>query len=326
MVLVTGATGFIGATLVRQLLEAEQDVRILKRTGSQLDLLGVLSDDVDHAIGDVTEPDSLEAAMNGIQQVYHAAAFVGFSGRKDRRKLYEVNVLGTANVVNTAVESGVDRLVHVSSIAALGRTANGGGQLIDETHEWSNSKANSAYAESKHLAEMEVHRAIAEGLDAIIVNPALVFGEGREGENTMHIAEKLLDGSIPATPSGGTCVVDVEDVVAGMRLAMAGGRMGERYILGAENLTWAEILATLAESLGTERPSRILGRTPAMLIAAVSETVSSITGSRQLISWETARSSTSTHYYSNKKAIEELGCTFRPFEDTADRVAQKLLA
>ena len=243
LTLVTGATGFLGATLVRQLADTGEPVRILRRTSSSLDLLGDAADTVEHAIGDVTDFASVRAALDGVTHVYHAAAFVGFGGKNDTERLMQVNVGGTANVADAARETGIERLIHVSSIAALGRTLQPQG-VIDETALWSTSKANTAYAESKHLAEMEVQRAIAEGLDAVLVNPALLFGPGRPGENTMEIAEKLRDGKLPAAASGGTCVVDVADVAAGMQAAMKHGTTGERYLLGGENHSLAGWLET----------------------------------------------------------------------------------
>lgn len=320
MILVTGATGFLGASLTRQLVSEGSPVRILRREFSKLDLLGDAAKHVDHAIGDVTNYPSVRAATNDIQHVYHAAAYVGFGGKKEEERLIEVNAGGTANVADAANEANVERLVHVSSIAAIGRRR-GQTAPIDETTEWNPSKENSAYATSKHLAEMEVHRAIAEGLDAVMVNPALIFGPGREGENTMAIVKKVRNGRVPAIPSGGTCVVDVEDVAAGMRAAMHRGTMGERYILGGDNLSWAEIFGTLANALDAKLPRLTLTRGPAMAMATISETLSRLVGAKPLITRETARTATSTYRYSNQKAIDDLGCAFRPFRETAERIA-----
>jgi dihydroflavonol-4-reductase len=325
MILVTGATGFLGATLVRRLVEGGERVRILRRTSSSLDLLGDAAGRVEHAEGDVTEWATVRAAVEGTRQVYHAAAFVGFHGKKDRERLMEVNVGGTANVADAAREAGVERLVHVSSIAALGRTLTPQGTR-DETAAWTPSKANTAYAVSKHRAEGEVQRAVAEGLDAVIVNPALIFGPGRPGDNTMQIVEKLRDGRFPAVPAGGTCVVDVEDVAAGMVKAMAHGRTGERYLLGGENLLWSAILGQLAEALGVAPPRLRLTRRPALALAALSETVAALTRTRPLITFETARTASAIYRYANRKAVEELGCTFRPFRETAARIAAALRA
>ncbi len=319
MILVTGATGFLGSVLVRQLLDEGETVRILRRETSALDLLGESADHVEHAIGDVTDFESVRAAMDGIEYVYHTAAFVGFGGAKDAERLHAVNVVGTANVVDAAREASVRRLVLTSSQAALGRPEKPAG-VIDETAEWTGSKMDTAYARSKHESELEAHRAIAEGLDAVIVNPAVIFGPGREGENTMEIVAKVRKG-IPAAPAGGTSVVDVEDVAAGHRAAMARGETGERYFLGSEDLRWKAIFDTLADAFGVSGPKIVLPPPLALMAGFASEIVASLTRSRPTLTRETARISGRFYRYSNRKAREELGITFRPFRATAERIA-----
>lgn len=320
-VLVTGATGFIGSEVTRQLVDAGADVRILRRERSRLDLLGDTSDRVEHAIGDVTQPDTVLAAMSGIEQVYHTAAYVGFGGRSDRRALYRVNVEGTAHVVDAALANGVRRLVHTSSMAAFGRPEQPDGGVIDEESVWHRSRANSEYAASKYAAELEIYRGLAEGLEAVIVNPALVFGVGRPGENTRQIVDKVREGALPAVPAGGTNVVDVRDVAAGHLLAMERGRTGERYFLGSENLSWRTIIGLLARAYGTEPPRLTLPAGPALVLATLSEAFATVTRTRPLLTRETARSASRFYRYSNRKAVEELGCTFRPFEETARDIA-----
>ncbi len=327
MILVTGATGFLGSVLVRQLLDpsagsgqAGEAVRILRRSSSALDLLGDAANGVEHAIGDVTDAASVREAMRGVAFVYHTAAFVGFGGAKDAERLHAVNVGGTANVVNAALEEGVRRLVLTSSQAAFGRPETPVG-TIDETTEWVASKMNTAYARSKHEAELEVHRGIAEGLDAVIVNPAVIFGPGRPGENTMEIVEKVRNGRVPAAPAGGTSVVDVEDVAAGHRAALARGETGERYFLGSEDLRWKTIFDTLAEAFGVPGPKLVLPPPLALLAGTASELVAAVTRSRPTLTRETARISGRFYRYDNTKAREDLGVTFRPFRATAERIA-----
>lgn len=322
MILVTGATGFLGSVLVRQLLAEGEPVRILRRETSALDLLGETADRVEHAVGDVTDAAAVREAVRGVERVYHTAAFVGFGGAKDAERLRAVNVGGTANVVNAALEEGVRRLVLTSSQAALGRPEQPVG-VIDETAEWTASKLNTAYARSKHDAELEVHRGIAEGLDAVIVNPAVIFGLGRPGENTMEIVEKARRG-ISVAPPGGTNVVDVEDVAAGHRAAMARGATGERYFLGAENLPWQEIFGTLAEAFGKAGPRLVLPPVLALLAGTASEALGALTRSRPALTRETARVSSRFYRYDNAKAREQLGVSFRPFRETAQRIAAAL--
>ena len=237
--------------------------------------------------------------------------------------MHAVNVGGTANVVNAALAEGARRLVLTSSQAALGRPETPVG-VIDETAEWTASKANTAYAKSKHEAELEVHRGIAEGLDAVIVNPAVIFGPGRAGENTMEIVDKVRQGRMPAAPSGGTNVVDVEDVAAGHRAAMAQGGTGERYFLGSENLRWKEILDTLADAFGVPGPRFVLSPKVALAAGTLSEVAATLTRSRPTLTRETARISGRFYRYDNRKAREELSVTFRPFRATAERIADAL--
>ncbi|WP_412068352.1 NAD-dependent epimerase/dehydratase family protein [Rubrivirga sp. IMCC43871] len=316
--LVTGATGFVGAALVRQLLADGDRVRILRRATSSLDLLGAAASPVEHAVGDVTDPESVAEAMVGVEVVYHVAAAVAF-GTSARERLRRVNIEGTAHVVDAALATGVERLVHTSSIAALGRA--GGGGLIDESAEWTRSRENTAYAVSKREAEREVRRGVAEGLDAVVVNPALVFGPGRAGEGTQAIVDRLAAGQMPLAPPGATAVVDVEDVAAGLRAARERGATGERYVLAAENLAWTEILSTLADALGVEAPTQTAPRWLLLAGGALSEGVAALTGSDPDLTRETARTAAAIHRYDGSRATRDLELAYRPFQATAARIA-----
>ena len=321
--LVTGATGLVGATLVRQLLGSGERVRILRRQNSPLDLLGDDAAHLEQAEGDVTDPYSVRDAVRGVSRVWHVAGLIDLGGAGAERRLFDVNAGGTAHVVDAALDEGVDRLVHVSSIAALGR-AGASDAMIDENVEWVASPSNTAYARSKKAAELEVQRGVAEGLDAVIVNPALVFGRGRAGEGTMGIVERVASGRMRVAPPGATCVVDVEDVAMGMRAAMAHGTAGERYILGAENLTWMEVLSTLAVAMGRRAPARVVSARALKSAALLAEGVARISRTQPLLSREQARSGAESYRYSNGKAVAELGATFRPFSETARRLAEEL--
>lgn len=320
--LVTGATGLLGSALTRQLVAEGEAVRIFRRATSSLDLLGDVANMVEHAVGDVRDARSLARAMADVQRVYHTAAKIGFS-RGDRAALRAINVGGTANVVNAALSTGVERLVHTSSMAAFGPPAHAEG-VVDETTEWHNNSERSAYAVSKRDAELEIHRGIAEGLDAVIVNPALLFGVGRPGDNTRRIVDAVRTGWFIAAPPGQTNVVDVLDVAEGHRRAMAHGDTGRRYFLGGETLPWKTILTILAEAFGVDPPRRTI---PPLLLksgALLSEAVAFVTRTDPLLSRSLAQSALRTHTYRNRRAIDELGCTFRPFAQTAQRIAHAL--
>lgn len=317
--LITGATGFLGSEIARQLVAKGDSLRVLARNPNKTDLLHDLKDRIEIVQGDVTDPLSLRDAMQGIQHVYHAAAYVGFGGKSDRALLHEINVQGTANVVNAALEQNISRLVLTSSMAAFGRPEKEG-LIIDESLAWQNSKNNSEYAKSKYGAELEVHRGIAEGLDAVIVNPALIFGTGRHGENTMKIVAQVKNGKLPAVPSGATNVVDVRDVAKGHLLAMQKGKTGERYFLGGENLTWAQIVPILADAFGVKAPTRTLPFALLYAGATLME-LTMLLGMKPLITRETIRTSANKQQYSTKKAETELGYTFRSFQETTRDIA-----
>ncbi|HEX7069175.1 MAG TPA: SDR family oxidoreductase [Rhodothermales bacterium] len=324
-VLVTGATGMIGSVLTRKLVESGADVRILHRRTSPLQMLGDVLPLVDRVEGDVTEPATLAAAMEGVDEVYHVAALIGYGSRRDWPRLRRINVEGTANVVNAALKAGVRRLVYTSSIAAIGRP-DGDRIRIDETVEWHVARSNTYYARSKHLAELEVQRGIAEGLDAVLVNPSIVFGVGRAGENTRLLLDQVRRGRMPAAPAGGTNFVDAEDAADGHIRAMERGRTGERYILGGENLLWREAFAIIAEEFGAAPPRFIIPPPLAMTVGVTMEALSLVLPLSRVVSRETARTSSRVYLYDNTRAREELGCTFRSFQETIQRIAEAMRA
>ena len=323
-ILVTGATGFVGSVLTRRLVSDGAAVRIFRRPTSSLDLLGAVADRVEHAEGDITRARSVRAALDGIDRVYHVAARVGFASG-EAEALRRVNVQGTANVVNAALAAGVDRLVYTSSMAAFGRPV-APDIVIDETTAWQDAPHRSAYARSKWKGELEVHRGIAEGLDAVIVNPSLVFGVGEEGTRTRRIVDAVRRGWVPAVPSGGTNVVDVQDVAAGHRKAMRHGDTGRRYFLGGENLSWHQIVGALADGFGVEAPRYTAPSALLTAGGALAEAVGVLTRRPPVFTRSLARSAVRTYRYSNERARNELDCTFRPFAKTARRIARALTA
>lgn len=323
MTLVTGATGFVGAVLTRRLVRDGVSVRVFRRVGSKLDLLGETAQEVEHAFGDITDDLALEKAMQGVEYVYHVAGNIGFGSSRARNRLMSVNVDGTAAVVNAALAGGVRRLVHASSVAALGRS-NRPDAVLDENAEWQPSKSNSTYGYSKYLAELEVKRGIAEGLDAVMVNPSLIFGLGRKGENTRRIVEQIRRKRMPMYPTGVMSVVDVLDVADGMVRAMKYGETGERFVLAAHNLSWEEMFGQLAQACGAAPPTIRLAPAAAILFACFSEAGAFLTRTEPLLPRANARFMSAVNRYDNTLAREKLGWRPRSFEETARRIAEAL--
>ncbi len=320
-VLITGATGFVGSELVHLLLEKGYHVRIFRRETSNLHLLSSVTSEIEHSIGDIGDLDTLRDAMKSIQVVFHVAGNVRFRSQT----LNRVNVQGTAAVVNVARESGIERLVHTSSIAAI---ANPDGSVSDENSEWQNKSLLWPYAKSKYLAELEVQRGVAEGLDAVIVNPSLVFGPDRSNGKALNVthqyAIQIRAGKMKAYPSGGTNVVDVTDVALGHLAALLHGEPGARYILGSENLTWKSIFAQLSDALNVNPPRIAIPYGLALAGGTLADFWNYVTGQNLGFGRSTVRSILRQRQYSNQRAIQELGCSFRPFSETALRVADSL--
>ena len=321
--LVTGATGFLGSQLVRTLLKSESEVRIFRRATSGLDMLGAAKDEVHHSVGDITDMDALCEAMKDVQVVFHAAGNVRFGSKS----LHRVNVQGTAAVVNAALKSGVERLIHTSSVSAIGKSEH---TVANENSEWQPGSQMVPYARSKYLAELEVQRGIAEGLDAVMVNPSLIFGpdysRGKAPNITHDYARIIGTGKLWFYPGGGTSVVDIDDVVTGHLLALERGRTGARYILASENLSWNSLFSILAKVLGAKPPKIQLPYQLAFAGGILTDIWSRTTGHKLPIGRSVVKYIYKNHRYSNRRAIDELGCSFRPFMETAQRVADSLVA
>lgn len=263
--LVTGATGFIGSALCRALLEAGYEVRAFHRPNSNLLLIKDLP--LEHAIGDLSQPASLLRAMQGVQVVFHTAALMG-GGKGDTGRHYTVTVEGTRALLQAGLECGVERVVHTSSVAALGVPPQiPGGQkaayIMNETHTWNYPPERWPYGYAKYLAELEVQKAVARGLDAVILNPTLVIGPGDLYRQTRSVVVQVAQRRLPVIVEGGLNIVSLEDTVAGHLAALQRGRRGERYILAGQNLTIANLVERIAALAGVTPPRTLL---PARLV------------------------------------------------------------
>ncbi|RZJ78730.1 MAG: NAD-dependent epimerase/dehydratase family protein, partial [Flavobacterium sp.] len=250
MILVTGATGFLGAELIKQLTDKQLNVRAIKRSTSKIPALICNNKLVEWVVADINEPESLADAFENVTQVYHCAAFVSFDP-KEKSKLLKINIEGTENIVTLCIENNA-RLVHVSSIAALGNAKKG--EQITEKDFWEYDPHVHSYAISKYEGEMQVWRGIAEGLNAVIVNPAVIIGKNAGFAGSGAIFKLVKDG-LKFYTDGATGIVDVEDVATVMILLMDSGITEERFTLSADNLHYKDFFATIAQGFGIKAPS-----------------------------------------------------------------------
>lgn len=312
MNLITGATGLVGMHLMHDLLAMGAPVRALVRPNSDRALVHRLFDyltpgnsyfeKIEWCEGDVLDIPSLLDAMKDCTRVFHCAAIVSYHSL-DRKEMYRVNVEGTTNVVNAALECHIERLCHVSSIAAIGRIKDG--DTLDEQSDWHDSKLNTHYGITKHLSEMEVWRGMQEGLDVVVVNPGFIIGAGDFRRSSAEVFTKIHQG-MPIYPPGGTGFVSVRDVSRLLiRLSSNTLAIGERYVLVGENGSMKDLFIHIALALGKKPPQR--EATPWMLqLARVAEWIKEkLTGRKALVTKETVRNANHRWFYSSKK-IEAL--------------------
>lgn len=321
MILVTGGTGFLGSYIIKHLVEKGYAVRAIRRSNKvPFWIPSSILDAVEWVEGDVLDVIALEEAMEGVDTVIHTAAVVSFI-KKDRQNMYQVNVEGTANVVNMMLEKNIRRLVHISSVAALGRSAKGG--HVNEEKKWEESKVNTHYGKSKYKAELHVWRGTAEGLEAVIVNPSTILGYGDWNTGSCGIFKNVFE-EFKWYVSGINGFVDVEDVAKVAVLLMESTISEQRYIVNADTWPFKKLQETIADGFGKKRPSRLT--TPFLMnIAWRLEKIKSIlTGKRPLLTKESARVAQSRTWFENDKLLQALpGFSFTPLEETIKKACEK---
>ena len=306
--LVTGGTGFIGANVVRALLDAGDEVRVLVRKGSNLVNLNGLP--VELAEGDVRDPGSIRRAVSGCERVYHVAAVYSF-WLKDPELPFRVNVDGTRNVLRAALEEGVERVVYTSSVATLAVPT--GETPVTEDAPVDPNRIVGPYKRSKYLAEEVAREYVAAGLPIVIVNPSFPVGRyDIKPTPTGRLIVDFLNRRMPAYMVTGMNVVDAEVVARGHLLAAERGRIGERYILGGENVSMRDLLAILSEITGIPAPRIRIPYAPALAMAYLNAWFCRLTGTTPRMTPETIRLTRHKMYYDPTKAREELGLPQSP--------------
>ncbi len=307
-VVVTGANGFLGSWLTKELVAKGYDVHILARPTSDLSDLKNLS--YKTLYGDVTDPFSLEKAFEGASGIFHLAGVVAY--RHEERALMEkVNVQGTANVIAAAEKMKVRKLLHLSSVVAIGASKSPN-KILDENSRYEISNLNLGYFETKRRSEQLVKAASdRSAFDAIIVNPSTIYGAGDAKKGSRSVQVKVAQARFPFYTPGGASIVGVEDVIDGIMKAWDKGRSGERYILSHENWTVRELFSAIAEEAGVEAPKHMLPSFVLHSVGFIGDTLRPL-GVKGPITRENAWTSTMFHWFDNSKARRELGFNPRP--------------
>jgi len=253
-VLVTGGTGFVGSYIVRELLLNHYKVRVLARPSSDLHLLEGIRADIEVVEGDLLDIFSLEEAMKDMDLLINAAAVVSHQ-KTNRKRMLQVAIQGTGDLANTALRYGIKKMIHISSIAALGRMEEIND--IDEHQIFGHSKFDTAYGLSKFLAEQEIWRACAEGLPAVILNPSFIIGAGKWSRSTPKYFDKIYKG-LHHFPSGINGFVDVRDVAKAALKSLESPNSGERLIISAENQSYETIFKAIGEGLQVKSSWKII--------------------------------------------------------------------
>lgn len=319
MILVTGGTGLVGAHLLLQLAESGTRVRSLYRSSQNLARTknlfthfgkAELFEHIEWVQGDILDLPSLEEAFKGIDYVYHCAGYISFDPG-DEEKLRKINIQGTANMVNCALDFGIKKFCHVSSVAALGDSRPG--EAITEETEWNPEVSHSDYALSKHGGEMEVWRAWQEGLDVVIVNPGIIFGYGFWDQGSGLMFRSVKNGQYFYTK--GTCgFVAVADVVKIMVQLMQSGISGEGFTIVAQNLSYKDIFDTIADGMGKKRPT--IYATPGLTSIAwkIDWLLSKLFLKKRTFTKAMAVSAHAAETYDNSKVIGALNYNFTDWE------------
>ena len=321
MILVTGASGFLGNELVKQLVANNESVRIIVRPSSDISHLASIKDKIEIVEADILDVPSLEMAFDGVEKIYHSAAVIGYDS-SFYDAMYKCNIEGTANVVNIALSKGIKKLLHVSSIAAIGGKPN---DLISEETKWEKNEWTTHYGITKMLAEREVWRAEQEGLEVVMVNPGIILGSSsNENKATMRVFKRIASGKMPFYSNGTNGFIDVRDVAKICIQLMNSPVHSERFILINQNLSFKDYFERIAKRLNVQPPKRALNKTLGNVFLFADWMASTLSRRKRSFTKEIFKVSMEHFEYSNEKIKRQLDYTFIPFDETIDTIAQQL--
>jgi len=319
MILVTGATGFLGSELAKQLVEKGEHIRCTKRTSSVIPFILIAYPQIEWVEADIMDAFALGDALKEVTKVYNCAAWVSLK-QADKKQMIRTNVMGTANLVNLCLARNI-RLVHVSSVAAIGQAKPG--ELITENHYLDVTTENDGYAISKLESEMEVWRGIAEGLNAVIVNPVIIIGANAGIEGSGQLFETVRKG-LKFYTEGAAGFVDVEDVAKCMIALMESNITEERYIISAENRDYKQLTAEIAKGFNIPPPA-ILAKPWMMNIAwRGAAVIGFITRKPPALDKVSAQAATLVRNFDNSKIKAAVGIEFKPVSKSIGEICERL--
>lgn len=318
-ILVTGGTGFLGSYILRYLVKkGYTNLHSLKRENSRTELIEDIQNKIHFHKADILDIPTLENAIQEVDFVIHTAAVVSFKSR-DRDLLMKVNIEGTANIVNLCIDNNIKKLIHVSSIAALGRTESG--VVKSEKTEWQDGDINSDYSISKYFSEMEVWRGYSEGLPVAIINPSMILGAGFWDVGTGELFKKVNSG-LPVYPTGTNGFVDVRDVALMTILLLEKDIIGERFICSAENVKLQSVFTNIAKNLNKKPPAFKLSSSLVSIASFFLDLLNLIPGYSSNLSSQSLKNASFDSIYDNQKSITELGFQYRSIDESISETAE----
>jgi dihydroflavonol-4-reductase len=310
-ILITGATGLFGSYLVKRFAQ-EGSIFAIKRKNSSNNLLGDDASIVNWLEGDILDPISLENAMEGIDMVIHSAGLVSFDP-KEEDKLMEVNVTGTSNIVNAMLAKGVNKLIHVSSVSALGRTVET--TTYDENSKWTSSKYNTPYAISKYRAELEVWRGVQEGIQALVIMPSVILGKITDERSSTQIYHYVLEEN-KYYPQGTVNFIDIRDAVEITFQLFKKNQWDERFILNHRTIPYKDFFEKMAKAFGKKAPSKKLKYYQLRMALIAVGIARNLKLTKSPLNKQTAMISQLEIYLENEKVNSILDFSYRPLEET----------
>ncbi len=321
MILITGANGLVGSFLSKECVRNGYRVRALVRKNSDCTLLNELSGQIEIFTGDINDTGSLIDAMKDIEYVVHTAAVISFWNKRNN-EMYQTNVIGTKNIVDVALEKNVKRFIHISSIAAIGRKLTD--IEINETAIWEESALNSAYAVTKHQAELEVYRAMEEGLQAVIVSPSVILGPGLKGTSSVRLFEYVQQQKKFYT-EGYLNYVDVRDLTEIIhQLLTTDAAIGERYIISGGITSYFNFFNEIAQAIQVKAPHIQATNWMRAFAWRIESIKSFFTGKEPLLTKSTAKTAANKYEYKSDKIMQLTKRNFRSLKETISWTCHEL--